>query len=317
MDYEERLLLPLTANFIFTNIVPGKVAHTQYSATLRDKTMADLMMIGTGPGFCSAALAPDVWKSQGYVSPHSTLQVPFQKAHNTDLSLFQYMNTVAPVMGSRFHSAMEGWGKFTQELTLDTFPFNEVLKNEKIVFVDVGGGQGHMMKKVLARWPGLKGRIVVQDQVSTLEDMGGKTVEGIEFMGSDFFEGQPVKGMFCHPTNRLSRERKLTDEGADFYLLRRILHDWPDNDCVKILNKIAEVMTPGSKILVADFVMPEIDAPRYRSASDIMMAVLIGGAERTERQWKRLLARTEKKLILERIWAHPLNKEYMLQISFA
>jgi hypothetical protein len=89
---------------------------------------------------------------------------------------------------------MEGWGKFTQELTLDTFPFNEVLGEEQVVFVDVGGGQGHMMKKVLARWPGLKGRVVVQDQVSTLEDMGGRTVEGIEFMGSDFFEGQPVKG---------------------------------------------------------------------------------------------------------------------------
>ena len=104
------------------------------------------------------------------------------------------MNTVEPILGSRFHSAMEGWGKFTQELTLDTFPFNQVLSNEKVVFVDVGGGQGNMMKKVLARWPELKGKIVVQDQVSTLEDMGEKTVEGIEFMASDFFEEQPVKG---------------------------------------------------------------------------------------------------------------------------
>lgn len=75
-------------------------------------------------------------------------------------------------------------------------------------------------------------------------------------------------------------------------------------------------MTPGkSKILVADFVMPEIDAPRYRSASDIMMAVLLAGAERTDTQWRRLLGRTEKKLNLEKIWAHPLGKEFVLQIS--
>jgi hypothetical protein len=68
-------------------------------------------------------------------------------------------------------------------------------------------------------------------------------------------------------------------------------------------------MTPGkSKILVADFVMPEIDPPRYRSAPDIMMAVLQGGAERTEAQWRRLLGRTDKKLKLEKIWAHPLGK---------
>jgi hypothetical protein len=108
----------------------------------------------------------------------------------------------------------------------------------------------------------------------------------------------------------------LISEGADFYLLRRILHDWPDNDCVKILNKIAEAMIPGkSKILVADFVMPEIDVPRYRSSADIMMAMLLGGAERTERQWERLLERTEMKLKLEKIWAHPLNKDHVLQIS--
>lgn len=148
----------------------------------------------TAPGFRSTALAPDVWRSHGYTNPDSALKVPFQKAHNTDLSLFQYMNTVDPVMGSRFHSSMEGWGKFTQLLTLDTYPFNEALRNEKTVFVDVGGGQGHMMKKVLARWPEVTGRVIVQDQVSTLEDMGEKMGEGIEFMGNDFFEGQPVKG---------------------------------------------------------------------------------------------------------------------------
>ena len=81
------------------------------------------------------------------------------------------------------------------------------------------------------------------------------------------------------------------------------------------MNNVAEAMTPGkSKILVADFVMPEIDVPRYRSASDIMMAILIGGAERTERQWKRLLSRTDKKLSLEKIWAHPVGKEFVLEI---
>jgi hypothetical protein len=120
--------------------------------------------------------------------------VPFQRAYNTNLSMFQYMNNVEPIKVSRFHSAMEGLGKFTQLRSLDTYPFNEALRDEKTVFVDVGGGQGHMMQKVLARWPEVKGRVVVQDQVSTIEDMGGKTIEGIEFMGNDFFEGQPVKG---------------------------------------------------------------------------------------------------------------------------
>jgi hypothetical protein len=106
--------------------------------------------------------------------------------------------------------------------------------------------------------------------------------------------------------------------GADYYFLRRILHDWSDNDCLRILSKVVEAMTPGkSRILVADFVMPEVDAPRYRSASDIMMAILLSGAERSEQEWRRLLASTDKRLNLEKIWAHPLNKEFVLEISLS
>jgi hypothetical protein len=161
--------------------------------------MVNLMMMGTAPGLRCSAVAPEVWKAQGYKNPASALEVPFQPAHNTSLSFFQYMNDVEPEMGSRFHSAMEGWGKIAQDLTLTCFPFNEVLNGEKVVFVDVGGGKGNLMKKILGTWPGLKGRIVVQDQVSTLEDMGGQTVEGIEFMAIDFFEAQPVKGIFSFP----------------------------------------------------------------------------------------------------------------------
>jgi hypothetical protein len=76
-------------------------------------------------------------------------------------------------------------------------------------------------------------------------------------------------------------------------------------------------MKPKSKIIIADFVMDEINAPRYRSASDIMMAFLLGGAERTERQWRKLIAAIDSKLKLERIWVHPLNKEYVLEIALS
>jgi hypothetical protein len=74
-------------------------------------------------------------------------------------------------------------------------------------------------------------------------------------------------------------------------------------------------MKSTSKILITDFVMDEINAPRYKSASDLMMAFLLGGAERTERQWKKLLAAADSKLKLDKIWAHPLNKEFVLEVS--
>ncbi len=104
-------------------------------------------------------------------------------------------------------------------------------------------------------------------------------------------------------------------EGADYYFLRRILHDWPDDSCVEILRRQVEAMKPKSKILIVDFVMDEINAPKYKSASDLLMCFLLGGAERTERQWKKLLAAADSKLKLEKVWAHPLNKEYVLEVS--
>ncbi len=76
-----------------------------------------------------------------------------------------------------------------------------------------------------------------------------------------------------------------------------------------------QAMKPTSKIIIVDFVMDEIDAPRYKSASDIMMCLFLAGGERTERQWRKLLAATDSKLRLEKIWAHPLNKEYVLEVA--
>jgi hypothetical protein len=89
---------------------------------------------------------------------------------------------------------MEGWGKFTMELTLNTYPFNEVLKKAEVVFVDVGGGKGHMMKKVLERWDDLNARIIVQDQLEILGDVLGSKEGQLEFQGHNFFKTQPVKG---------------------------------------------------------------------------------------------------------------------------
>lgn len=239
--------------------------------------------------------------------------MPFQKVHNTDLNFFEYLSTVDIDLGHRFNNAMAGLGTYTQFLTLDTFPFNETLQKETVL-VDVGGGRGPMMKKVLARWPGLKAKIIVQDQPHSIQTADAEGT-GIEFMAHNFFEEQPVKGNLVTPFCLSLKVECLTIEGADYYFLRRIMHDWPDDDCVKILRHLVQAMKPTSKILIADFVMDEINAPRYKSASDLMMAFLLGGAERTERQWKKLLAATDSKLRLDKIWAHPLNKEFVLEIS--
>jgi hypothetical protein len=102
---------------------------------------------------------------------------------------------------------MDGLGVYSQVLTLDTFPFNEILGKAETVFVDVGGGQGPMMKKVLTKWPGIKAKIVVQDLPHTVQSADAEGT-GIQFIVHNFFEQQSLKGIIPSPSP--SSVRKLT-----------------------------------------------------------------------------------------------------------
>lgn len=90
------------------------------------------------------------------------------------------------------------------------------------------------------------------------------------------------------------------------YLIRQVLHDWPDKECQTILKHIAEAMRPGySKVLVNEFIVPEVGASDFITACDLVMMGLSGGMERTEGQWTRLLASAG--LRIEKVWT--LNEQ--------
>ncbi|KAL8956946.1 MAG: hypothetical protein Q9183_006183 [Haloplaca sp. 2 TL-2023] len=119
-------------------------------------------------------------------------------------------------------------------------------------------------------------------------------------MAHDFFTPQTVKGT--------SQERscwvlELTCfQGAKAYLIRQVLHDWPDAECQKILQHLAAAMQPGySKLLINEFIIPDVGASDFITAVDLTMMMMSGGMERTESQWRKLLASAG--LEIERIWS--------------
>jgi len=72
--------------------------------------------------------------------------------------------------------------------------------------------------------------------------------------------------------------------------MRYILHDHSDSTCRQILENIVESMTPGySKLLIFEFILPDVGAPLFPSLLDINMMALLSGMERTEMQWRTLL----------------------------
>jgi hypothetical protein len=68
-----------------------------------------------------------------------------------------------------------------------------------------------------------------------------------------------------------------------------VLHDWPWDDCRKILQKVKSAMRPGfSKLIINDAVVPEIGVPLQQTLVDMTMMTL-GAEEKSERQFRDLL----------------------------
>ncbi len=80
--------------------------------------------------------------------------------------------------------------------------------------------------------------------------------------------------------------------GADAYLLKHILHNWSDEDCLPILKNIYAVAEPGTKLLVVDPVIGARNEHEFAKILDIQMLVHFRGKERTQAEWKELLHAT-------------------------
>jgi len=142
--------------------------------------------------------------------------------------------------------------------------------------VDVGGGHGILLGAALRAAPGL--RAVLVDQPAVAEQARRRLeAEGVagrcELVTGDFFGSVPA--------------------GADAYLLSRVLHDWADDDARRVLATCRSAMGPGSRLLVVEALLPERtrDQPAV-IRMDLHMLVLLGARERTEAQYRRLLAET-------------------------
>nr|ACZ66252.1 APS6 [Fusarium incarnatum] len=140
-----------------------------------------------------------------------------------------------------------------------------------VVFVDVGGGTGGQSIILASRRGACLGRIVNED-ISHVPQEAQAVLSShhIDHIAYDFFDEQPIKG-------------------ACIYHFRQIFHDWPDEDCEKILRRTKEAMTAVSTLLIDEVVLPEKGAHWMVMQRDLTMMALFNAAERSEIQWRALL----------------------------
>ena len=192
--------------------------------------------------------------------------------HAFGAGFFDYM-TDHPDRHQIYDAAMHGIHGVESEPISVAYDFSSVRK-----VVDIGGGNGSLLSKILKLYPNLKG--VLFDLPSVAErasDLIGK--EELErrcrVEGGDFFLSVP--------------------EGADCYLLRHILHDWIDEQALQILGLCREAMRPDGKILVVENLIPSANEPHFSKWLDLMM-LLVGGKERTKEQFRYLFEKAGLRL---------------------
>lgn len=186
-------LVSRITRYLAANRLVSEVAPDQYIARKATHTLADPRIAGpmrffhavSNPAFQAL---PDFLAETGYQT--HTQATALQRGLNTELGLFPWLKQ-HPDLLKDFQSLM---GVPKEGTALDVIPPLSLGGQTEPVFVDIGGNVGQQARALLAKYPEMAGRLVVQDRQETISS--APTVNGIQFMAHDFFDPQPVKGVF-------------------------------------------------------------------------------------------------------------------------
>lgn len=167
-----------------------------------------------------------------------------------------------------YHGAMTGrTGYISKDIatSYDFSPFKTLM--------DVGGGEGILLTTILANTPGLQGVLFDLPGISTanpliLDDSG--VADRCTIIEGDFFEPIPA--------------------GPDAIIMKSIIHDWNDESAREILKNCSKCLAPSGTLLLCEFIVPDKNLPGMSKLMDLEMLVMSGGAERTEEEFRTLLA---------------------------
>ncbi|KAF1950440.1 S-adenosyl-L-methionine-dependent methyltransferase [Byssothecium circinans] len=266
-----RILRLLCARRWFTEVEKNTFAHTSVTAMIaQEPEIRSAFAYQLDEMFQASADLPS--------SIRNGATTPFEQRHGAPIFDFYKENLK---MGARFTSAMSGIAKLdrqTRELK-EQFAWSDL---GEATVVDIGGGSGHVSMELARLNDSLK--FTVQDSNKDMLEKGKAVVSEelkprISYLPHDFFAEQPV-------------------QGADIYLFRQVLHNWGDEDVVKILKATLpalEKSKPNAKIIINDTILPEPGSTsRFRESLnrqiDIHLMVAFGSIMRTGADYARLLA---------------------------
>ena len=206
------------------------------------------------------------WRPWGHLLDSVTTgQAAFEHTYGT--GIFAYL-AERPEASARFDAAMTGRAGPDDDAVAAAYDFSAFR-----TVVDVGGGRGSLLAAILRANPDARG--ILFDQAHVIpEARRSLDAAGLgprcELMAGDFFASVVA--------------------GGDAYVLKKIVHDWDDERARRILEVCHRAMPATGRLLLVETVLPPGNDPAFGKLTDLAMLVWTGGQERTEADYRALLA---------------------------
>ncbi|HUN87638.1 MAG TPA: methyltransferase [Terriglobales bacterium] len=177
---------------------------------------------------------------------------------------------------TEFNHAMTSISAGTIPAVLEAYSFFGIK-----TLVDVGGGHGKLISEILLQYPQMKGVLfdvghVVAEAKPMIAQHG--LADRLSTVAGSFFETVP--------------------HGGDAYIMQHIIHDWDDAKAITILKHVRRALenVVDGKLIILDGVVSPHSGQDFNKLIDLEMMLMPGGRERTEAEFRELLARAGFKL---------------------
>jgi hypothetical protein len=173
-----------------------------------------------------------------------------------------------PELAELFNQTMTSVSEMTDATVVAGYDFGAYP-----TIVDVGGGHGPLLAAILAAAPASRGvlydlPLVVSNAPSLLREQG--IADRVVIAEGSFFDSVPGDG--------------------DAYVLKNIIHDWPDDKAVQILRNVRAAAGPRTTVLLVEFVIPNHNREFPGKWVDLEMMLNLGARERTAAEYRDLLS---------------------------
>ncbi|KAK3310397.1 O-methyltransferase [Chaetomium strumarium] len=299
VDMRRILRYAMVHHRLFREPRPGVVVHSLASRLLVDEPLLrDGLWLLAEEHFATGPHAVAALEKWGADEQQELSHVPYSLVRADGKNLFEWMQTdpEGRAMAPRFARAMTSFGLFSNRPAaaqrvgrpIDAYPWAAL---GRATVVDLGGSRGHDAIYLAQRYPQLS--FVVQDlpaMIDGADEAVPPDVRGrVRFMPHSFVTPQPLP--------------------ADLYMIKQCLHNWPDYQCVRILQALVPALRPGARVLIVDGLVPPpgempIVMERNVRAYDMLMLASTPGREREEHDWRRIFNEADERFKVKSI-QHP------------